>query len=81
MEVFKKTPLLERRLFWDVDGEKLEPERDWFFIIERIVEYGDLKDFEWLKENFPSEKIRYVLKTSRILSKKTLNLLKLLYED
>lgn len=32
------------------------------FIIERIVEYGDLRDFDWLKENFSCERIRYVLK-------------------
>lgn len=74
-EIFRKT------LFWDVDTEALNPEKDWYFIIERILEYGDIEDFEWLKKNYPSEKIRYILKTSRVLSKKTLNFLKLFYED
>ncbi len=73
-EVFKKT------LFWDVDINRLNPERDWYFIIERIVEYGDLEEIDWLKRNYPPERLRYVMTTSRILSKKTLNFLRLLID-
>ncbi|MCX7792970.1 MAG: hypothetical protein N2257_00975 [Thermodesulfovibrionales bacterium] len=72
---FKKT------LFWDVDIERLNPEIDWYFIIERIAEYGDIEDFEWMRKNFLPEKISYVIKTSRALSKRTINFLKLFYEN
>jgi hypothetical protein len=35
---FKRSP------FWDIDIEKLPIEKDWFFIIERTLEFGDIDD-------------------------------------
>lgn len=65
--------LYKRSLFWDVDCEKLSIEKDWFFIIERILEFGDIDDFFWMKKAFPEEKIKETIKKSRILSKKTIS--------
>jgi hypothetical protein len=42
----------KKTLFWDVDIDQLSPERDWFFIIERILEHGDIDDFEWMRNFF-----------------------------
>lgn len=63
--------LLKKSLFWDVDREKLSCEKDWFFIIERILEFGDIDDFFRMKETFPEEKVREVVLKSRIISKRT----------
>lgn len=61
----------KKSLFWDVDREKLSIERDWYFIIERILEFGDIDDILWMESTFPKDKITETIKKSRILSNKT----------
>ena len=61
----------KKSLFWDVDRAGLSPEKDWFFIVERILEFGDIDDLLWLKETFPKEKIADTVQKSRILSSRT----------
>lgn len=61
----------KKSLFWDVDSRKLSKETDWFFIIERILEFGDIDDFFWMQEAFPAAKIRDTIQTSRVLSART----------
>ena len=61
----------KKSLFWDVDPETLSTERDWFFIIERILEFGDIDDLLRMKRIFPEEKIKTVAQKSRILSPRT----------
>ncbi|MBI4690240.1 MAG: hypothetical protein HY754_08250 [Nitrospirae bacterium] len=65
--------LFKRSLFWDVDRKKLSIEKDWFFIIERIMEFGDIDDLFLLKKIFPEEKIKETVRKSRILSKRTIS--------
>jgi hypothetical protein len=73
-----KDILEKKQLFWDVVAEKLNKETDWFFIIERILEYGDIEDWSWLKDNFTNEQITEVGSKSRILSPKTKAFLKVM---
>ncbi|MBI5205839.1 MAG: hypothetical protein HZA11_13075 [Nitrospirae bacterium] len=61
----------KKSLFWDVDRNRLSPDKDWFFIVERILEFGDIDDLVWLKETFSKEKIKNTVQKSRILSDKT----------
>ncbi len=63
--------LNKKSLFWDVDRDKLSPERDWYFIIERILEFGDIDDVLWMESTFHREKITETIKKSRILSTRT----------
>jgi len=64
-------PLKKQSLFWDVDRKKLSADKDWFFIIERILEFGDIDDLFWMKQIFSQDKIKNTVKKSRILSKRT----------
>jgi hypothetical protein len=64
---------LKKSLFWDVDREKLSYEDNQFFIIERILEFGDIDDLFWIKENFSEEKIKDTVKRSKCLSPRTLS--------
>ena len=61
----------KRHLFWDVVIEKLDKETNSFFMIERILEYGDIDDWQWLKENYTAEQIADVAEKSRVISRKT----------
>jgi hypothetical protein len=58
----------KKSLFWDIDIEKLSIEKDWFFIIERTLEFGDIDDLIWIQSTFSREQIKEVTKQSRILS-------------
>jgi hypothetical protein len=59
-------------LFGDVDTGKLSPKKDWFFIIERILEFGDIDDLLWMKKNFTAKQIEETVRKSRILTQKSL---------
>ncbi|MDI6745404.1 MAG: hypothetical protein QMD07_08525 [Thermodesulfovibrionales bacterium] len=61
----------KKSLFWDVDSDKLSSGKDWFFIIERILEFGDIDDLLWMKKTFPEKEIKITVQKSRILSPKT----------
>ena len=47
-----KLPLSLKKYFWDVDFAKLDKDDSSYFIIERLLEYGDTEDTEWMKNNF-----------------------------
>jgi hypothetical protein len=64
--------LRKKSLFWDVDAESLSTESHWFFIIERILEFGDIDDLRWLKVNFTPEQIRYTAQKSRVLTQRSI---------
>lgn len=63
--------LNKKSLFWDVDRKKLSLEKDWYFIIERILEFGDIDDVLWMESVFSKDKIAETIKSSRGLSRKT----------
>lgn len=67
---------LKKSLFWDVEIENLSIERDWFFIIERVLEFGDIQDLKCLLLTFSKDQIQSVIKNSRILSPRTLSFCK-----
>jgi Family of unknown function (DUF6922) len=64
--------LYKKSLFWDVDTEKLSAEKDWFFIIERVLEFGDVDDLLWMKKRFTIHQIEETVRRSRILTQRSL---------
>lgn len=62
-----------RRFFWDVDPAGLDPKRHRVYIIERLLEFGDVKAARWLFENYTRDDIAAVLESSRSLSLKSRN--------
>lgn len=66
-------PHFLKKYFWEIKFEDLDKER-YYYIIERILEYGDIEAAKWALKNYPKEEIIEVLRTSRTLSKKSANL-------
>jgi len=60
-------------LFWDVDRNKLNKEKDKKYIIRQVLEYGLMKDWKLLKEIYGLHTIAETAKTFRELDKKTLS--------
>jgi hypothetical protein len=57
----KPPPLLARRLFWDVNFEKLDYEVDSALIIERVFSWGDIPDLRALRQFYGDSRIVEVL--------------------
>ncbi len=64
---------LRTTCFWDVDIMKMDKEKDKFFIISRILEYGTMEDVVSLLSEYDSEEIVEVVKRSRIIGRATAN--------
>jgi len=69
-----------KRYFWDTDVNKLSIEKNRNYIIERLLELGDIKELKWLNETYPKEDIIDTLKSSTRISPKTGNFFALYYQ-
>jgi len=58
-------------LFWDIDPQKLDPEKHKQFIIERTLEKGGEDEIQWLFNNYNESTIKSALKTSVNITRKT----------
>ena len=65
MDIFKK-----RSLFWDTN--ELDPQKNAQFIIERILNFGDEKDFFLALDFYGEDKLREATRNSRSISRKSL---------
>lgn len=64
---------IRKNLFWDVDLKDDEFQKNTFFIIGRILEYGDENDVRWMFKNFKRPQIKQVLSKKKDLSQKSAN--------
>jgi hypothetical protein len=63
----EKKPYDNKRIFWDVDAEKLDFEKKGTFIIERVFERGDVEDIRLCRRFYGAEKIEAVLLNAKYL--------------
>lgn len=68
-----KLPSYLKKYFWDVKFEDLDSEKKPIYIIERVLEFGDLQAAQWLLKQFNHELIKRTLKEIRGLSFKSAN--------
>ncbi len=61
------------KYFWDVDPRKVSLRRHGRYIVERVLEFGDLKARWWLQKRYSSAFITEVYLTSRKLSQRRSN--------
>jgi hypothetical protein len=74
MENEKKLKLkIDKKLFWDADFNKMDLDDHADFIIKRVLNFGDLKDFEAIKGIYGIKKIKDVANCSIFQNNKTLN--------
>ena len=69
----KAVPEKFRSLFWDTRPENIHLKRNGSYVIERVLELGDLDAIRWLRRVYPTQRILQVLTTSRTLSMKSRN--------
>ncbi|MDP2910600.1 MAG: hypothetical protein Q8N58_02340 [bacterium] len=69
----KKKISLNKTLFWDVNFRDLDYQKDAFFIIERVLNYGDEKDYQIIEKVYGLPKIKNIAKKINYINKKNIN--------
>ena len=60
-------PQFHRRIFWDVDFDKLDYDKRANFIIERVFERGDVEDIRQCRRYYGDGKISEALLNAKFL--------------
>lgn len=68
------------KYFWDTNTNKLSVDENCSYIIERLLELGDLDELAWVNNNYSKETIAETLCKSRRISPKTGNFFSLYYK-
>lgn len=75
------SPFEKKTLFWDTDTNNIDLSKHKRYIIERILKFGDLTDYSWLKGTYSVDDIKEILKRERSeLDKKSLNFWSIFYD-
>jgi hypothetical protein len=63
----RPSPIFNKRIFWDVDFEKIDYDAKARFVIERIFERGDVDDIRNCRRYYGDEKVTDVLLNAKFL--------------
>ena len=74
MPVKKDKPILNKRIFWDVNFDALDYDSKASFIIERVFERGDVEDIRACRRFYHESTIKSVLLNAKYLPKQRLYL-------
>ena len=75
----REIPADIRPLFWDVEAESIDLNRNAEFVISRILEWTTPSALEWLEKQYGPQQILEVNKKSRKISQRSRNFWNLWY--
>lgn len=70
----KPKPIFQRRIFWDVDFDKLHYDKRARFVIERVIERGDVADIRQCRSYYGDEKVREIVLSAKYLPERKIHL-------
>lgn len=70
----KAKPKLSKRIFWDVDYDKIDYDTKSNFVIERVFERGDVEDIRNCRRYYGDEKVTEALLQAKFLPEHTMYL-------
>jgi hypothetical protein len=62
---------LSREIFWDVNYDTIDWEKNYQWVICRVLDRGSLQDWKEVKRHYGTQKMLEAAKQARYLSKKT----------
>jgi hypothetical protein len=68
----KNKPVFQKRIFWDVDFEKIDYDAKANFVIERVFARGDVDDIRQCRRYYGDEKVSEALLKAKYLPLHTL---------
>ena len=63
----KAKPIFDKRIFWDVDFDKIDYDLRARYVIERVFERGDVPDIRNCRRYYGDEKVTEVLLNAKFL--------------
>ena len=72
-------PPFSRHIFWETDYDKIDWVNRERYVIERVVMYGNMKDWRLLQSYYGMEKIKEAVLSARDLEPKTMNFMSQLF--
>jgi len=69
----KNKPVFQKRIFWDVDFEKIDYDAKANFVIERVFERGDVEDIRQCRRYYGDKKVSEALLNTKYLPLHTLH--------
>ena len=70
---------LNKAYFWDIDPDRLDEVRSKRVIIERILNYGNIKDIQLLRKRYEAREIINTARELNYIDRKTLNFISALF--
>ncbi|MFA6128896.1 MAG: hypothetical protein WC699_16475 [Bacteroidales bacterium] len=70
---------LNKVYFWDIDPALLDDNNSKRLIIERIMNYGNLKDIQLITSHYGLDEVKTILCSLNYIDPKTLNFISLLF--
>lgn len=72
--------LAKKSLFWDTDTKNIDLMLHKRYVIERILRFGSLADYSWLKNIYSEEEIKKVIQRERSeLDRRSINFWRFIY--
>lgn len=71
---------LSRGIFWDTNYDAIDWDKNRRYVIERVVTYGNMSDWNAIRKYYGWERIRDEMLQSRDLDPKTLSFLSCIFE-
>lgn len=68
-------------LFWDTNPDKIDPNKNAQYVIERILDFGNDEEVRWVWKFYQKDLLKKVVDNSRSLRKETKNLWNLLLAE
>ena len=66
--------------FWDIDISKLDIVKSKRLIIERVLNFGNIKEIQYLMSIYDEKEIKHTICTLNYIDPKTLNFLSVLFD-
>lgn len=60
-------PILNKRIFWDTDFGKIDYDKSYRSVIERVFERGDVEDIRQVRRYYGDEKVKWTLTNAKWL--------------
>lgn len=64
-----RLPKFLHQYFWEIEAGKLNPTNKTFYIVERLMDKGDLKAIKWLFKHFSKKDLKKTYLSSRNISR------------
>ncbi|MCF7833862.1 MAG: hypothetical protein K9L98_02675 [Candidatus Pacebacteria bacterium] len=64
---------LRATLFWDTDISKIDFKKNKKYVIERILDFGNQEEIQWMHKEYSQDDVKDTLINSRVLGSRSKN--------